>query len=214
MILLIMGLPGTGKTTIARYVARRLQADILTTDFIRKELFEHTTIEEIMKVNDPLRFDLQEIFDQQPEYKVSTRIQQLIEKQKDLVYDTLFKRLMELVQKGKTVVLDGTFFRRELRERAYSIAKETESPVYVINCECPEEVIAKRMDRRKKRPDTASYVDKMKIYNIVKQHFESPFEDGIPLIIANTYTSKITAHNIDHQDSQANQLIEILKKRC
>lgn len=214
MILLIMGLPGTGKTTIARYVARRLQADILTTDLIRKALFEHTTIDEIMRVNDPLHYDLQEIFDRQPKYKVSKRIQKLIEKQKDMVYDVLLERLRELVLKGKTVVLDGTFFKRELREKVYSIAKETERSIYVINCECPEEVIAKRMDRRKKRPDAASYVDKMKIYNIVKQHFESPCDDDVPLIIVNTYTSIITVHNIAHQDSQANQLIEILKKRC
>ncbi|MFX0211926.1 MAG: AAA family ATPase, partial [Candidatus Hodarchaeota archaeon] len=212
-IFLIMGLPGTGKTTIARYVARRLQADILTTDLFRKALFEHSTIEEIMKVNDPLHYDLQEIFDRQPEYKVSERIQQLIEKQKDLVYDALFERLSELVRMGKNVVLDGTFFKRKLRERAYSIANETKSPIYVINCECPEDVITQRMNRRKKRPDSASYVDKMKIYNIVKQDFESPVEDGIPLITVNTYTSKITAYNINHQDSQANQLIEILKKR-
>lgn len=208
-----MGLPGTGKTTIAQYVARHLQADILTTDLIRKALFEHTTIDEIMRVNNLLRYDLQEIFDRQPEYKVSKRIQQLIEKQKKMVYDALLERLREIVQKGKTVVLDGTFFKRELREKVYSIAKETQSLIYVINCECPEEVIAKRMDRRKKRPDIASYVDKMKIYNIVKQHFESPLDDNVPLIIANTYTSEITTYNIAHHDSQANQLIKILKKR-
>ena len=213
MILVVMGLPATGKTTIASHVARRFRAEILTTDWIRKDIFEHTTLEEILKTDNPLRYDLQEIFDRQPEYKVSEKFQQLIDKQTIMVYDELFKRVRELVQKGNPVVLDGTFFRRALRERAYKIAKETETPIYVINCECPEEVIAARLARRKTRPDAASYVDKLKIYHIVKQRFETPTEDGIPLINVNTYTLEITTQNIDHQDPQANQLLKFLKKR-
>jgi len=213
MILLVMGLPGTGKTTIAQHVARRFQAVILTTDQTRRELFEHTTLEEILKTDDPLRYDLQEIFDLQPEYKVSEKFQQLIEEQKNMVYDVLFERLRELVQKDKHVVLDGTFFRRALRKRAYKIANETETPIYLINCECPEGVVAKRLGRRKTRPDAASYVDKMKIYQIVKRIFETPSEDGVPLIVVNTYTSEITTDHIDRRDPQATQLLEILKKR-
>lgn len=213
MILLVMGLPGTGKSTIAGYVAQNLDAEILTTDQIRKEIFKHTTLEKILKTKDPICYNLQEIFDRQPEYQVTERFQRLIEEQKLIVYDELFDQLRERIQKDKNVVLDGTFFRRAIRERAYKIAKETQTSIYIINTECPERVIARRLENRKKQPDIASYVDKMKIYEIVKRNFEAPNEDGIPLIIVNTYTSKITRHNIGENDIQANQLIELLKKQ-
>lgn len=206
-----MGLPGTGKSTIAEYVAQNFDAEILTTDRIRKEKFKHTSLEKILKTKDPIRYDLQEIFDRQPEYQVTERFQRLIEEQRLMVYDELFDQLRKRVQKDKNVVLDGTFFKRALRERVYKIAKETQTSIYIINTECPEKVIARRLETRQTRPDNASYVDKMKIYEIVKQNFETPNENGVPLIIVNTDTSKITRYNIDETDIQANQLIELLK---
>ncbi|MFB6143580.1 MAG: AAA family ATPase [Halorientalis sp.] len=39
MLVVVCGLPGAGKTTVARTVADRLGADLLRTDVIRKELF-------------------------------------------------------------------------------------------------------------------------------------------------------------------------------
>lgn len=43
MIIIICGLPGTGKTTLAKSLAPLLQATILSTDKIRKELFSQPT---------------------------------------------------------------------------------------------------------------------------------------------------------------------------
>lgn len=43
MIVIICGLPGTGKTTLAKALAPLLNAEVLSTDKIRKELIPHPT---------------------------------------------------------------------------------------------------------------------------------------------------------------------------
>lgn len=55
-LVVVCGLPGVGKSTVARAVADRLDADVLRTDVVRKELFENPeyTSEETTAVYDEL----------------------------------------------------------------------------------------------------------------------------------------------------------------
>lgn len=55
-LVVVCGLPGVGKSTVARAVAGRLDADMLRTDVVRKELFEDPgyTDEETTAVYDEL----------------------------------------------------------------------------------------------------------------------------------------------------------------
>lgn len=43
MLILVCGLPATGKSTVARDIAGKLKAVVLNTDIIRKQLFERPT---------------------------------------------------------------------------------------------------------------------------------------------------------------------------
>lgn len=43
MLILVCGLPATGKSTVARNIARKLKAVVLSSDIIRKQLFERPT---------------------------------------------------------------------------------------------------------------------------------------------------------------------------
>jgi len=90
MLVLITGLPGTGKSTIAMHLARRLRATVLRTDVIRKQLFP------------------------QPKYT---------EEEKELVYKVTFLIAEYLLRAGKNVILDGTFYKRSLRQRVYQLAR-------------------------------------------------------------------------------------------
>jgi len=207
---LVCGLPATGKTTAARRVAKSLGAENLSTDVVRREILEEATLEEVLRSETPLRFNLQKVFDAQEE--IPERFQRLIQEQRHLVYDAMLDRARKLVLGGRDVILDGTFYKRSLRERVYGIAREAGAKVYVIECECPEEIVLERLKRRRLKPDAASYVDKMKIYFAVKEKFEDPRGDGMPLIAYNTHSGRVTAYNIEEGDEGAKTLVRILKE--
>ena len=43
MLFVFCGLPGTGKTTVAKIIAKKLDASVISTDYIRKKMFENPT---------------------------------------------------------------------------------------------------------------------------------------------------------------------------
>lgn len=116
MIILVAGLPATGKSTIARALAKELDAVILRTDVVRKELLDTPTYSR---------------------------------EEKELVYRVTFLIAEYLTRARVNVILDATFYRRELRHRAYAIARRTESKLLVVECSTPREVIKERMKKRK-----------------------------------------------------------------
>lgn len=137
MLVLVCGLPGTGKSTIARNLASRMNAAILRTDSVRKELIE------------------------KPEYS---------DEEKELVYRTTLLIAKYLLSAGKSVIIDGTFYKKSLRARAYEVAEKTGSALEIIECTCPEDVIIKRMKRRKGR-EALSDAD-YEVYRKIKEEFE------------------------------------------
>lgn len=138
MLILVCGLPGTGKSTLANNLARKINATVLRTDVIRKELFKR------------------------PRYT---------EEEKKLIYDIVFLIAKYLLEKKNNVIIDGTFYKKKIRERIYDIGKKTESDLHVIECTCPENVIVERMKRRDKRGKNLSDAD-FQVYKRIKGEFE------------------------------------------
>ncbi len=46
MLFIFCGLPGTGKTTVANFIAKKLNATMISTDHIRKKIFEKPTYQD------------------------------------------------------------------------------------------------------------------------------------------------------------------------
>lgn len=138
MLILVCGLPATGKSTIAYRLARRLNAVLLRTDVVRKELL-------------PV-----------PRYTYE---------EKELVYNTTLLIARYLLRSGLRVVIDGTFYKRVVRVRAYRLAEETGKRLVIVECVCPDEVIRTRMRNRALREDIPTDAD-YQVYLKIKEEFE------------------------------------------
>jgi adenylylsulfate kinase len=123
MIVLMAGLPGTGKTTLARELARHTQGAILSKDEIRAALFAPTGLAQ----NDI-------------EYSV---------KQDDFVMEVMLEAARYIQQEtpARKIFLDGrTFSSRYQIERVLQFARELAQPWTIIECTCSDESARRRLD--------------------------------------------------------------------
>jgi len=210
MLIVICGLPATGKSTLAKHLAIDLGGEVLRTDIIRRELFRDASLKEVLESEDPMRYDLERIFDRQK--VIPEKYQRMIWKQKEIVYDELLKRVERLLKKGINVILDGTFYKRILRDRIYSLSKRLRTPTYLIECRCSEAVIKKRVVKRRKIGDEASNVDKMQIYHVVKRAYESPLSDPVPIILFDTFQEKFEVRNSELKDENLRRIMESIRR--
>ena len=186
------GLPLTGKTTAARWLVAETGATLLSTDGLRRELFEQCTLEQLLKSNEPIKYDLQRIFDPLP--SIPDNYQQLIWKQSDIVYEEVMRRTPVLLSRN-SVVLDGSFSRRKTREEIYSAAKLAGHRPYLIQCVASEEVISKRLKKRASSTEDLSYVVTMDVYLKVKERFEDPASDSVTMLRYDSGNGGVIVHN-------------------
>ncbi len=123
-LLITCGLPGTWKTETSEEVSRIKDFPILRSDLIRLEVLKG-----------------EDVFDEKVASDLSKRVS---------VYDEMFRRAEDLVQKGRGVILDATFFTQELRRRAAEIAAKHNMPLVILQTHCSEEASIERIMRRSK----------------------------------------------------------------
>jgi len=210
MLIVICGLPGTGKSTLARHLSSDLGGKVLRTDLIRRELFKDASLEEVLKSEDPMKYDLERIFDRQRE--IPEKYQRMIWKQKEMVYNELLRRVEQLLEKKSDVILDGTFYRRKLRETIYLTAKKMGVPTYLIECKCPERAVKDRLERRREASNEVSNVKKMQIYRTVKKAYESPSSDSVPTIVFDTFLEKTETRNAELKDENLSRILKSIER--
>jgi predicted kinase len=119
MILMMAGLPGTGKSTVARALAQRLPGAVLDKDVIRTALFAPAHVEYSLAQDD----FCQEIMLETAGYLLAST---------DLLY----------------VLLDGrTFSRRYQRARVIDFCAQAGTPWAMLECVCAEQTALARISK-------------------------------------------------------------------
>jgi predicted kinase len=126
-LIIVGGLPGTGKSTLAGKLADELNAVVLRSDRIRKE-DQHLTPETPAAAGWLTGIYL-------PQITAET-------------YGTMLHRSQELLSLGETVILDASWQDDHWRRAARAMAAARSSLVTEIHCDVPTAVAAERVRRR------------------------------------------------------------------
>ena len=142
-LLITCGLPGTWKTETSEEISKIKGYPILRSDLVRLEVLRN-----------------EDIFDEKVASDMSKRLS---------VYDEMFRRVEDVVQKGKGVILDATFVTQELRRRAAAIAAKHKMTFVILQTQCSEEVSIARILRRTKENYESNALTKEAYYNNKKK---------------------------------------------
>ena len=126
-LILICGLMGVGKTTIARQLATSLGAEVVRSDEVRKELAD---IAPQQRCNEAFGEGIYS-----PGASKAT-------------YDLLLDRALQTLQSGRTVIVDASFANRDERERFRLAAGNLGLPAWTIAVTCDREIALQRLDNR------------------------------------------------------------------
>jgi len=126
-LVLMAGLMGVGKTTLARELAQRSGATVISSDVVRKELAQIAPSER--------RLDAYNEGIYTPERTAAT-------------YAAMLERARQVLATGMPVILDASFKRAIDRAAARQLAQALGVPLLVIECVAPEEVVRDRLMQR------------------------------------------------------------------
>jgi len=147
LVIVLAGLPGTGKSTLARKLARRYNLEHISTDSVRKRIFR----------------DVRRNTFGRGSYS---------NRQRMIVYDTIYYVLYTLLKNGVGCVLDGTFYQERLRSKVGRICARFDAMFVLVIVDCPDDIISKRFKEREKRTRRTLSDANSQIYEKFKKLFE------------------------------------------
>jgi hypothetical protein len=176
-LFVVGGLPGSGKSTVARGLADRMGAEWLASDVLRKELAGAA-----------------------PGARLPAAMGEGIYRpaMTALTYRELLRQAERHLRAGRSVVLDATFARAADRRRAASLGRSVGGVFVAAECRCPARVARDRLAARS-RPGYAGPSDAgWDIYRAMRRSFEpwpeavrvdttKPLEAGLANIAAAAY---------------------------
>ena len=144
MIVLMAGLPGTGKSALAEALAERLSASVLSKDAIRHALFAPRDVEYTTEQDDFVM---------------------------DIMLQAAERILQR--HPGRHVFLDGrTFSRRYQIERVLAAARRWGQPWKIMECICSDETARSRLESQASTGEHPAGNRSFALYLEIKRRFE------------------------------------------
>lgn len=128
-IFLMSGLSGSGKTTVARQIAQKINAVHIRSDAVRKQL---------------AGIPLDQRGDQDGAYGSGIYSPEMTQK----TYDRLLELGIFLAQQGLPVIMDAKYDRQDLRQDAIAQAQANQVPIQILHCTAPMDVLQARLQAR------------------------------------------------------------------
>lgn len=135
ILIIVFGLPGTGKTTFATELAKELTIVHLNTDMIRHKLGKSA------------------------QYDTQT---------KSLIYREMLMLTELQLKKGNSVIVDGTFYKKSLREQYENLANIYAAEVKRIEMRAAEAIVLERLSEERRYSEADQTV-----YQIITGEFEA-----------------------------------------
>lgn len=154
ILLLICGLTGTGKTTIANALSAETGMRVISSDIVRKELARIQPSEH--------RFE---------RFGEGIYTGAFTEK----TYLEMFKIGEGFLKQGVSVIMDATFQKSRYRQEAMELAKKLGAGFHIIECAAGDDITRQRLDKRAKQEGVASdgrreiYEKQKRLYEAIKE---------------------------------------------
>lgn len=136
LVVVVHGISGSGKSTIARRIAARTGFVRLASDEIRKEIAGLAWTD-----------------------RSGAGGWLYTSEMSGRTYGTLYERAAATLARGQGVLLDATFQRRIDRRVARKVADDAGAELLLVECTCPEEEIERRLEERRVHNADASDAD-------------------------------------------------------
>jgi aminoglycoside phosphotransferase family enzyme/predicted kinase len=149
-VYVVMGMIAAGKSTVARALADAFGAPLLSTDTIRKELFDKAA----------------------PGGEYGKGVYR--REARSLVYAKLLLTAQEQLQNHRSVVLDATYSGEKQRAEALRLATENRAAIVFIECTCPDEVIRRRLEKRETQGSISDA--RLPIWEEFRKNYQPPEE--------------------------------------
>jgi aminoglycoside phosphotransferase family enzyme/predicted kinase len=134
-IVIVCGLAGTGKSTIAKAIANRVGLEVFNSDVIRKRL---AGLEPTERAGAAYRAA---IYD---------------DRSTERTYDALLAEAEKSLDEGKGVIIDATFKNPAYRRRFAEMGERRGVPILIVECRASEEEVMRRLIERGRRPGEVS----------------------------------------------------------
>jgi predicted kinase len=181
-LFVFMGLIASGKSTLARGLAKEFSLPYFNTDVVRKELAGKA-----------------------PDSRQASALHQGIYTTEftRMTYDALLDHARRELNMKRSVVLDGSYHKSSERQRVVQCAAECGASLFFILCRCDDEETQRRLAVRARNPKAVSD-GTWEIYQRQKESMEFP--DELPAASLIVFDTKGSA------SLQLQQLIKVLSK--